>query len=102
MHFTHFYAYEDFTRDTGIDIVSNPTLLENNGAIALETATWFWKNKQNGQILKESAKDTPEFQSDLVTKKITKLVNGGSMKLSERQLAKKKYRRKIYHTVWSL
>lgn len=89
MHFTHFYAYEDFTKDTSIDIVSTPTLLEDNGAVALETATWFWKNKQNGRILQETAKDTPDFQSDSVTTKVTKLVNGGSMKLSERKIAKK-------------
>lgn len=64
-------------------------MLEDNGAVALETATWFWKNKQNGQIIQETAKDTPDFQSDLVTTKVTKLVNGGSMKLSERKVAKK-------------
>lgn len=89
MHFTHFYAYEDFTKNTGINIVETPTLLESNGEVALETATWFWKNKEGGQILKETSKDTKDFQSDSVTTKVTKLVNGGKMGLDERKAAKK-------------
>lgn len=88
MHFTHFIAYEDFTEDTGIDIVKTPTLLESDGEVALETATWFWKNKKNGAILEETAKDTKDFQSDSVTTKVTKLVNGGKMGLKERKAAK--------------
>lgn len=89
MHFTHFDAYEDFTKDTGINIVETPTLLESDGEVALETATWFWKNKSSGQILKETAKDTKDFQSDSVTIVVTKLVNGGNMGLKKRKSAKK-------------
>ena len=89
MHFTHFYAYENFTKNTGINIVETPTLLESNGEVALETATWFWKNKEGGQILKETAKDTKDFQSDPVTTIVTKLVNGGTMALDRRKAAKK-------------
>lgn len=89
MHFTHFDAYEDFTKDTGINILETPTLLESDGEVALETATWFWKNKNSGQILKETAKDTKDFQSDPVTTIVTKLVNGGDMALDRRKAAKR-------------
>ena len=89
MHFTHFDAYKDFTENTGINIVKTPTLLESDGEVALETATWFWKNKNSGQILKETAKDTKDFQSDSVTTIVTKLVNGGDMGLKKRKAAKK-------------
>ena len=63
--------------------------------IAIETGTWFWKNKNNGAILKLTASESIQINSDSVTTAITSLVNGGSMKLAERKAAKKSIAKKF-------
>ena len=61
----------------------------------IETGTWFWKNKNNGAILKLTASESIQINSDSVTTAITSLVNGGSMKLAERKAAKKSIAKKF-------
>ena len=75
--------------------MKNPSLLEKNYNIAIETGTWFWKNKNNGAILKLTASESIQINSDSVTTAITSLVNGGSMKLAERKAAKKSIAKKF-------
>ncbi|EXB47227.1 chitinase class I family protein [Acinetobacter baumannii 146457] len=90
LHLTHFKGYEDCAKDTGLDIVNNPTLLESNYSVAIQTGAWFWKNKENGRIPILAAKETIKVDSDSITTSITYLVNGGKMKLPQRKVAKKK------------
>nr|WP_070075056.1 glycoside hydrolase family 19 protein [Acinetobacter proteolyticus]OEY95365.1 hypothetical protein BJD20_14850 [Acinetobacter proteolyticus]QHH94957.1 glycoside hydrolase family 19 [Acinetobacter gyllenbergii] len=90
LHLTHFKGYEDCAKGTGLDIVNNPTLLETNFNVAIETGAWFWKNKQNGRISVLAAKETVKIDSDSITTSITHLVNGGEMKLAQRKVAKRK------------
>ena len=95
LHLTHFAGYKDCADGTGLDVVKNPSLLEKNYNIAIETGTWFWKNKNNGAILKLTASESIQINSDSVTTAITSLVNGGSMKLAERKAAKKSIAKKF-------
>lgn len=95
LHLTHFQGYKDCADGTGLDIVKNPKLLETDYDIAIETGTWFWKNKKNGAIVKLTAKESVEINSDSVTTEVTLLVNGGKMKLAERKAAKKSISKKF-------
>jgi predicted chitinase len=95
LHLTHFTGYEDCGKGTGLDIVNNPNLLENNYSIAIETGIWFWKNKKNGKIVTLAASETIKIDSDSITTSITQLVNGGDMKLNERKIAKKEIAKKF-------
>lgn len=95
LHLTHFRGYEDCAKGTGLDIVNNPNLLENNYSVAIETGIWFWKNKKNGKIVTLAASESIKIDSDIITTSITRLVNGGEMKLNERKIAKKEIARKF-------
>lgn len=95
LHLTHFQGYKDCADGTGLDIVKNPKLLETDYDIAIETGTWFWKNKKNGAIVKLTAKESVEINSDSITTEVTLLVNGGKMKLAERKAAKKSISKKF-------
>jgi len=89
LHLTHFSGYKDCAEGTGLDIINNPKLLEKDYKVAIETGTWFWKNKNDGAILRLTASESVQINSDAITTSITKLVNGGNMKLAERKFAKK-------------
>ncbi len=95
LHLTHFTSYEDCAKGTGLDVVNNPNLLENNYSVAIETGMWFWKNKKNGKIVNLTASESIKINSDSITTSITRLVNGGEMKLNERKIAKKEIARKF-------
>lgn len=95
LHLTHFTGYEDCAKGTGLDVVNNPNLLENNYSVAIETGIWFWKNKKNGKIVSLTASESIKINSDSITTSITRLVNGGEMKLNERKIAKKEIARKF-------
>ncbi|NNG75381.1 glycoside hydrolase family 19 [Acinetobacter sp. ANC 4277] len=95
LHLTHFTSYEDCAKGTGLDVVNNPNLLENNYSVAIETGIWFWKNKKNGKIVNLTASESIKINSDSITTSITRLVNGGEMKLNERKIAKKEIARKF-------
>lgn len=95
LHLTHFEGYKDCAEGTELDIVKNPQLLEKDYNIAIETGTWFWKNKKNGAILKLTASESIEINSDSITTDITKLVNGGNMGLANRKVYKKSIAKKF-------
>ncbi|WP_067725874.1 glycoside hydrolase family 19 protein [Acinetobacter terrae] len=95
LHLTHFTGYENCAKGTGLDVVNNPNLLENNYSVAIETGIWFWKNKKNGKIVSLTASESIKINSDSITTSITRLVNGGEMKLNERKIAKKEIARKF-------
>jgi len=95
LHLTHFKGYEECAQQTGLDIINNPSLLESNYSVAIETGVWFWKNKKNGKIASITAGESTKIDSDSITTSITYLVNGGVMKLNERKLAKKDIAKKF-------
>ena len=66
--------YINFSKDTGIDIVSNPDEAFKDKSILLKTAIWFW-NKRNLNALAD--------KKDILG--ITKKINGGTIGLEERQ-----------------
>jgi len=72
--------YTQLSKDTGVDYLSNPKLLENE-ADAMISAIWFWsKNKLNAICDKD----------DVVL--LTKRINGGKNGLEERKNKLAKYK----------
>ena len=65
--------YTQFSKDTGIDIIADPSLLEDY-SVLIKTAIWFW-NKNN---LNQYA-DTKDIKT------MTKRINGGYNGLEERE-----------------
>ena len=66
--------YEAFSKDMGIDIVSNPENIRQDLILAIKTAIWFWnKNKLNSYC------DNNDFIG------LTKRINGGLNGLKDRQ-----------------
>lgn len=71
--------YEAFSKDMGIDIVSNPENIRQDLTLAIKTAVWFWnKNKLNSYADK----------GDLLG--ATKRINGGINGLADREIKYKK------------
>ena len=65
--------FTNFSKDTGIDIVSNPESIRSDLSIAIKTAVWFW-NKNNLNKFADS--------KDILT--CTKRINGGTHGLEDR------------------
>ena len=66
--------YEAFSKDMGIDIVSNPENIRQDLSLAIKTAVWFWdKNNLNKYC------DNNDFIG------LTKRINGGTNGLADRQ-----------------
>jgi putative chitinase len=84
--------YEKLSKDTGIDYINNPELLENE-ADALISALWFWK--KNG-LNKHADKDSLDHISDIINiGRITNLV--GDANGYEHRLHWLSHYKKIYH-----
>lgn len=67
--------YTNFSRDTGIDAVNNPELLEQPEYACL-SACWFWNSKKLNKIADKGGEE--------VVKEITLIVNGGLTAYNER------------------
>lgn len=65
--------YESFSKDTGIDIVTDPEVLRNDFSLIIKTAIWFW-NKNNLNKFADS--------KDILG--CTKKINGGTIGLEDR------------------
>ena len=66
--------YSNFSKDTGIDIVTNPDEAFKDLTISLRTAIWFWnKNKLNDYCDRD----------DIIG--MTKRINGGTNGLEDRK-----------------
>ena len=66
--------FEAFSKDTGIDIVSNPENIRQDLSLAIKTAVWFWnKNNLNKYC------DNNDFTG------LTKRINGGLNGLPDRE-----------------
>lgn len=66
--------FKNFSKDTGIDILTDPDSFRGDLSICIKTAVWFW-NKNN---LNKYA-DSGDFVG------LTKRINGGTIGLEERQ-----------------
>lgn len=66
--------FKNFSKDTGIDILTDPNSFRGDLSICIKTAVWFW-NKNN---LNKYA-DSGDFVG------LTKRINGGTIGLEERQ-----------------
>lgn len=95
IHLTHFETYEKCAKETGLDIVNNPKLIETDYNVALHTASWYWKDQRNGRLMALTATDSAKINSDSVTESISIIVNGGKIKLEQR-IAEKKTIAKIF------
>jgi len=70
--------YTAFTRSSGIDIVSNPSLAANDANTMVEIACWFWnRTKREGKNLNTLA---DENNIEL----ITRAINGGTIGMDHR------------------
>lgn len=68
------------------DSNSNSALLENDCAVAIETALWFWKGMKIAAIAEDSY-----LSGDVAVGAVTRPINAGLAGLSDRQ----KYKREI-------
>ncbi|PTU69993.1 hypothetical protein DBB33_11355 [Chromobacterium haemolyticum] len=75
--------YEAAGKALNLDLIANPELAEN-AAIAAKIATWFWQKKQP-EIVKYARSGN--------VRAVTKLINGGSNGLSDRQKRYQRYLR---------
>ncbi|MEF9672987.1 glycoside hydrolase family 19 protein [Pseudomonas sp. PCH446] len=80
IHLTHYETYKKCARETGLAIDSNPELLEDNFAVAIETALWFWKGRNIAAIAEDAA-----LSGDAAVRAVTHPINRGLVGLSERQ-----------------
>ncbi len=86
IHLTHYETYKKCARETGLQIDSNPELLENDFAVAIETALWFWKGRGIATIAESSY-----LSEDLAVIAVTRPINTGLAGLADRQ----RYKREI-------
>jgi len=73
--------YEAFSKDTGIDIVSNPDRVRKDPQTAALAALWFWKNRKG---LSDAAKAGN-------IDKASYLINGGTNGLEDRRMKYQQY-----------
>lgn len=73
--------YSELSKDTGVDFVSNPDLLENE-ANAMVSACWFWNDKG---LNKHADND------DII--KVTRIINGGLNGIDHRKELLDSYKR---------
>ena len=66
--------YEAFTKDTGIDIVTNPEIINEDLSLIIKISIWFW-NKNN----------LNKFADDKDILGATKKINGGTNGLEDRK-----------------
>ncbi len=84
IHLTHYEAYKKCAKETGLAVDSNPELLENDFAVAIETALWFWKSRNIAAIAENSS-----LFGDSAVAAVTRPINTGLAGLSERQQYKR-------------
>lgn len=75
------YNYSELSKDTGIDFVSKPELLEQE-ANAMVSAIWFWNEK-----------DINRFADNDDIIKVTKAINGGLNGIEDRKELLDRYKR---------
>lgn len=93
-------AYEKYKEHSGVDCVANPEILSRSIEHAVNVSFWFWtifkgenlnkKIDRYYQELNAQGNMSAEQIDDEVVRKITKVVNGGSNHLAERQALFKK------------
>lgn len=86
IHLTHYETYKKCAKETGLAIDLNPMLLENDFAVAIEAALWFWKDRNIAAIA-----ENPLLSGDDAVTSVTRPINMGLAGLSDRQ----KYKREI-------
>jgi putative chitinase len=75
------YNYSELSKDTGIDFVSKPELLEQE-ANAMVSAIWFWNDKDINKLADND---------DIV--KVTRTINGGLNGIEDRKELLDRYKR---------
>lgn len=71
--------YQEFSKYSGIDVVSNPDLISTDVSVSIKSAIWFW-NKNN--------LNTYCDKGDFIG--LTKRINGGTNGLADREIKYKK------------
>ncbi|KPW50986.1 Glycoside hydrolase, family 19 [Pseudomonas syringae pv. philadelphi] len=93
-------AYEKYKEHSGIDCVANPEIISQSIEHAVNVSFWFWTIFKGENLNKKIDRYYQELNAqgglsaeqidDEVVRKITKVVNGGSNHLAERQALFKK------------
>ncbi len=73
-----YIAFYKENYDNSVDLIANPNLLSTDKKIAVISALWFFKKVM----------DKISIDTDTTVKKITKIVNGGTNGLSDRESIK--------------
>lgn len=81
MHLTHAENYRLCALATGLNIYSNPELVESDMPSIVLSGFWFWKSKKLGVIADSSVSSLDKVKK--ITK-ITKIINPGLKGLEER------------------
>jgi predicted chitinase len=84
LHLTHYTNYHDCSLAIGKPIDAEPTLVQSDVAVIVETGLWFWKTNR----LKIHAENTTLTEDEAV-KKITRIINGAEKGLDERKQFKR-------------
>lgn len=74
-------GYERFSRDMGIDAVSNPDLLQEPSGAAL-AAAWFWRSHGLNELADQTGGDGDDDRHYV---DITRRINGGTAGLQQRR-----------------
>ncbi|WP_024643727.1 glycoside hydrolase family 19 protein [Pseudomonas syringae] len=93
-------AYEKYKEHSGIDCVANPEIISQSIEHAVNVSFWFWTIFKGENLNKKIDRYYQELNAqgglsveqidDEVVRKVTKVVNGGSNHLAERQALFKK------------
>ena len=84
LHLTHYSNYHACALAIGKPIDADPTLVQSDISVIVETGLWFWKTNN----LKIHAENAALTEDEAVTK-ITKIINGGDKGLPERKQFKR-------------
>lgn len=88
LHLTHYSNYRACSLAIGKPIDAEPTLVQSNVAVIVETGLWFWKT--NG--LRHHAENN-NLTEEKAVEKITRIINGGEKGLAERKMFKREITR---------
>ena len=79
LHLTHYSNYLACATDIGINIVADPTLVEVDTGVMIETGLWYWKANNIGALA-----DNSGLAMDAKVRAVTAKINTGLKGLEER------------------
>lgn len=79
LHLTHYSNYLACATEIGIGVDANPTLVESDTRVIIETGLWYWKANSIGAVA-----DNSRLSMDAKVRAVTAKINTGLKALEER------------------